>query len=74
MQTTENTRDNPVTPDLRPGLSTKQLAHILGIGENSLRQEYCRSGSYFGLVPKKLPNRFLRWPADSLERLLKDDK
>jgi hypothetical protein len=71
MQTTEAPRDNPAAPDLRPLLTTEQLAAQLGIRAQSIRQEYCRSGEYYGLRPKKLPNRFLRWPADSLEQLLK---
>lgn len=67
----EAPRHTPVPPDLRPMLTTEQLATLLGIRAQSIRQEYCRSGEYYGLRPKKLPNRLLRWPADSLEQLLK---
>lgn len=75
MRTTEayrqTTRDNPDEFDRRPMLTTEQLATLLGIRAQSTRAEYCRSGNYYGLRPKKLPNRFLRWPADSVEQLLK---
>ncbi|AHE99392.1 monooxygenase [Thioalkalivibrio paradoxus ARh 1] len=35
-----------------------------------IRVQLCRSGSYYGLRPDRLPNGRLAWPADSLERLL----
>lgn len=50
--------------------STEQAAAALGIRPQTLRASYCRSGSYFGVVPTKLPNRMLRWNAEAIERLL----
>lgn len=51
-------------------LSTETLASQLNIKPQSIRARVCRTGSYFGLVPKKLPNGRLLWPSDSAERLL----
>lgn len=60
----------PTQPkDDRPPLSTEQLAGHLGIKANTLRQALCRDGDYFGVRPLKAKNRFLLWPADSVERL-----
>lgn len=50
-------------------LTTEALAARLGVKAQSIRAALCRNGSYFGLQPLKLPNRFLLWPADSVERL-----
>ncbi len=49
--------------------TTEALADRLGIKPQSLRARVCRTGSYFGLRPLKLPNGRLLWPADSIERL-----
>jgi len=50
-------------------LTTEALAARLGVKPQSIRAALCRKGSYYGLQPAKLPNRFLLWPADSVERL-----
>ncbi|WP_288129459.1 hypothetical protein [Accumulibacter sp.] len=50
--------------------STGESAQILGIQAQSLRAAYCRTGAYFGVIPLKAPNRFLRWPADGILRLI----
>ena len=49
--------------------TTETLADRLGIKPQSIRARVCRTGSYFGLRPLKLPNGRLLWPADSVERL-----
>lgn len=54
-----------------PGIPTETLAQIACVQPNSIRVRFCRTGSYFGLVPEKLPNGRLLWPADSKERLLR---
>jgi len=51
-------------------ITTERLADFLGIRPNSIRIRLCRTGSYFGLLPAKLPNGRLLWPADSIERLI----
>jgi len=55
--------------DGRPMLTTEALAARLGIKAQTLRAALCRNGHYFGVRPRKCPNRFLLWPADSAERL-----
>jgi predicted site-specific integrase-resolvase len=52
------------------GLPTATLALALGIRDHSIRKRYCETGSYFGVKPVKLPNGKLRWPDDSVERLV----
>lgn len=59
----------PRAIDARPPLSTEELAARLGIKAQTLRAALCRDGAYFGVRPLKAKNRFLRWPADSVERL-----
>lgn len=50
--------------------TTEQLGDLIGIKPVSIRVRLCQTGSYFGLIPSKLPNGRLLWPADSVERLL----
>lgn len=52
-------------------LSTEALAARLGVKPQTIRAALCRNGTYFGLRPIKLPNRFLLWPADSVEQFLR---
>jgi hypothetical protein len=54
----------------KQGITTEELARALGIRAHTLHEALCRRGHYFGLRPLKLPNRYLLWPADSVERLL----
>lgn len=51
-------------------LSTDDLAVRLGVRPQTIRAALCRQGHYFGLRPLKLPNRFLLWPVDAVERLI----
>ena len=37
-------------------------AAIGGIKPQSIRVQLCRTGSYFGIRPSKLPNGRLAWP------------
>lgn len=50
-------------------LRTDDLAQAIGVKPGSIRTRLCRTGSYFGLRPKKLPNGRLLWPGDSVEQL-----
>jgi hypothetical protein len=50
-------------------LSTEDLAHVALVTPASIRVRLCRTGSYFGLQPVKLPNGRLAWPHDSEKRL-----
>lgn len=49
--------------------TTEAFAARLGIKPESIRAALCRTGSYFGIRPIKLPNGRLLWPADAVERL-----
>ncbi|MCG5530957.1 hypothetical protein LRD18_08735 [Halorhodospira halochloris] len=51
-------------------LTTPELAKAIGMKPDSIRVRLCRTGSFYGLRPGKLPNGRLIWPADSVERLL----
>jgi hypothetical protein len=50
-------------------VNTKQLANQLDIRPESIHARFCRTGSYFSLVPDKMPNGQLFWPDDSIEQL-----
>lgn len=50
-------------------LSTEEAAARLGVKAQTLRAALCRDGEYYGIRPLKMRNRFLRWPADAVERL-----
>lgn len=50
-------------------LSTNQLAAYIHCKSASIRVRYCRTGSFHGIIPSKLPTGRLLWPGDSVERL-----
>jgi len=50
-------------------MTTAQLAAQLGLQPDSIRRAVCRDGSYYGLVPQKLPNGRLFWSADAVAQL-----
>ena len=52
-------------------MTTDKLAAGIGNQPQSIIVHLCRKGSYYGLVPIKLPNGRLKWPDDSIERLEK---
>lgn len=54
----------------RAGLTTEALAHAIGGKPSSIRVRLCKTGSYYGIRPAKLPNGRLLWPLDSVKRLL----
>ena len=49
------------------GLDTEPFAARNGVKAQSVRARYCRTGSYFGIVPKKLRNGRLKWPDEQAE-------
>jgi len=51
------------------GFPTSELARHLGITAEGMRVHLCKRGSYYGLIPERLPNGRLLWPADSMKRL-----
>jgi hypothetical protein len=53
--------------------NTDEFAAALGTKPQTVRARVCKTGSYYGARPLKLPNRMLRWPADALESLLRGE-
>mgnify|MGYP000960468400 CR=1 FL=1 len=43
--------------------SAEQFAALNQVKPQSVRARLCRTGSYFGVVPMKLANGRLAWPA-----------
>lgn len=50
--------------------STEEAAVLLKVKPQTLRAAVCRSGHYAGIKPRKLPSRFLAWPAEAIDALL----
>jgi RNA polymerase sigma factor (sigma-70 family) len=55
----------------RRAYSTEEAAGLLQIQPQSLRAALCRDGHYAGIVPRKLPSRFLAWPADQVDAIVR---
>ena len=55
--------------DQPSGFTTPELARHCGITAEGLRVHLCKRGSYYGLIPERMPNGRLLWPADSMEQL-----
>ncbi len=43
-------------------LSAAEFAALNGIRPRTVYERFCRTGSYFGVVPRKLANGRLRFP------------
>lgn len=54
-------------------LSTDEFAAEFKVKPHTVRQSYCNKGEYAGIRPVKLPNRFLAWPVDAVERVLRGE-
>ncbi|CAN0618011.1 conserved protein of unknown function [Burkholderia multivorans] len=54
----------------RPFLTTEELASLMSVRPQSIRKRYMKTGSYHGVRPTKLPNRFLAWPNNSVQQLM----
>ena len=66
----QSLRDGIQTAGADHSLTTKDLARAVGMVPDSIRVRLCRTGSFYGLRPQRMPNGRLIWPADSVERLL----
>lgn len=51
-------------------LTTEQLAEAIHGQPSSIRTRLCKTGSYYGIKPKKLPNGRLLWPAEAVISLI----
>ncbi|VWC40699.1 putative DNA-binding protein [Burkholderia lata] len=58
------------SPACRPYLLTEELAAQFGCSVQTIRWRFSTTGSFHGVRPKKLPNRFLAWPLDTVARIL----
>ncbi|MBR7970232.1 DNA-binding protein [Burkholderia cenocepacia] len=65
-----NLQDTPAMYAARPFLTTEELASMMAVRPQSIRKRYMETGSYHGVRPVKLPNRFLAWPNNALEQLM----
>ena len=54
----------------RRGYSTEFAAHILHVKPQTLRAALSREGHYLGVVPRKMANRMLDWPAEQIDALV----
>lgn len=54
-------------------LSTEDLANELKVRPGTILHAFSSKGHYLGLVPIKLPNRRLLWPADEVNALLRGE-
>jgi hypothetical protein len=51
-------------------ITTDELASQLHVKPQTIHAALSRRGHYFGLRPKKMPNRFLLWSTEDVQRLL----
>ena len=51
-------------------LSTKKCADKLNVKPATIYSGYCNDGHYCGIVPVKLPNRFLLWKESDIAKVL----
>ncbi|CAG9228485.1 DNA-binding protein [Burkholderia vietnamiensis] len=65
-----NLQHVPAMSAARPFLTTEELASMMAVRPQSIRKRYMQTGSYHGVRPVKLPNRFLAWPSNALEQLM----
>lgn len=49
--------------------TTAEFAQLFKVETQTVRKQYAATGSYFGTVPLRLPNRRLLWPSDAIEKL-----
>jgi hypothetical protein len=54
----------------RSHITTENFASEVGVKPQSVRVRLCRTGSYYGIRPVKLPSGRLMWPADGPARII----
>jgi len=52
-----------------PGWTTEDFAAAINVKPSTIRVRLCRTGSYFGVRPRKLANGRLVWPPHAVEIL-----
>ena len=53
--------------------STDEVAALFHVLPQSIRHAVTVNGHYLGLRPLKRPNRFLAWPRDQVEAVLRGE-
>lgn len=66
----QRTKAPPGTAPEQYGLTTDEFATQHLVLPQTVRKQYSATGSYFGVIPLRLPNRKLLWPRDAVEKLL----
>jgi hypothetical protein len=56
--------------DFQQNLTTEQFAEALQGKPSTIRTRLCKTGSYYGIKPVKLPSGRLLWPAADVEALI----
>lgn len=51
-------------------MTTEQMAAVCHCKPASIRVRYCRTGSFHGINPRKLPTGRLIWPLDEVQKLV----
>lgn len=51
-------------------LTTEQLAAEIHMQPQSIRKRWSQTGSFWNVIPLKLPNRKLAWPIDAVRQLM----
>ncbi|MBH0026089.1 hypothetical protein I6F53_03740 [Pseudoalteromonas sp. SWN29] len=51
-------------------ITTEQLGYAVHTKPNSIRTRLCKTGSFYGIKPIKLPSGRLLWPAEAVQALL----
>lgn len=54
----------------KSNISTEQFAHALNGKPSTIRTRLCKTGSFYGIRPNKLPSGRLLWPLADVEALL----
>lgn len=61
---------SPLDNEKYSGISTAEFAFKINVKPESIRVRHCNTGSYFGIVPQKLPNGRSLWPEDAVQQLI----
>ena len=52
-------------------VTTEKMGELIGIKATSIRAAYCQNGSYFGIIPTKMPNGRLMWDLEKIENFIR---
>lgn len=58
------------SPFTLQNLTTEELAIVAKTKPCTIRTRLCKTGSYYGIKPVKLPSGRLLWPAEAVQALL----